>query len=79
MTEQKEVFAFSEQACSLIIHLKHFDIEDFKKFWEGLPKVTQVGTGYIFQYCDMIERGEWKDGKFTIPDIKWQEGDKNGR
>ena len=71
--------ALSEQAVSLIIHLKEFDIEDFKKWWNELNKVTQVGTGYIFQYVDMKQREEWKDGKFAIPEITWQKGDEFGR
>ena len=78
MTE-KEVMALSEQAVSLVIHLKDFDIEDFKKWWSNLNKVTQIGTGYIFQYVDMKSRGKWKDENFTIPEITWQKGDEFGR
>jgi len=54
----------SPQAQSLINHLKDFDMKDFEKWWNELPKVTPVGTAFVFQYVDMKEQGGWKDGKF---------------
>ena len=66
------MMALSSQAESLVKNLKEFDIEDFRKWWNDLPKVTQVGTSYLFQYIDMKEIGHWKDGKFTIEEIKWR-------
>ena len=60
----------SQQAESLIKHLKDFDREDFEKWWIELPKITPVGTAYVFQYIDMKEQGVWKDGKFIVPEVK---------
>lgn len=57
----------SNQAQSLIKHIKSFDMEDFEKWWLELPKITPIGTSYIFQYIDMKENRIWEDGKFQIP------------
>ena len=61
------MITISSQANSLIKHIKDFDIEDFEKWWLELPKVTPVGTAFVFQYVDMKENGIWKDGKFQEP------------
>lgn len=58
----------SEQAENLVKHLKEFDRKDFDKWWNELPKITVVGTSYIFQYLDMKEKELWKNGKFIKGD-----------
>ena len=68
MTE-KTILALSPQAISLAVNLKEIDMVDFRKWWEHLSEVTQVGTAYLFQYLDMKQRGEWKDGEFNIQKI----------
>ena len=61
------MITISAQASSLIKYIKDFDIEDFEKWWLELPKVTPIGTAFVFQYVDMKENGIWKDGKFMMP------------
>ena len=62
------MITISSQAQSLIKHIKDFDIEDFEKWWLELPKITPIGTSYVFQYIEMKENGIWKEGKFIIPE-----------
>ena len=61
------MITISPQANSLIKHIRDFDMDDFEKWWLELPKITPVGTAYIFQYIDMKEQGIWKDGEFIMP------------
>ena len=45
-------------------------MDDFEKWWNELPKVTPIGTAFVFQYIEMKENGIWKDGKFIVPEVK---------